>query len=142
MARLARSHLRPVADTDDADDEPAIEVDDAPHVTVDEVSITFTGALAKLQFHPKTAALQVIITIDDRAEITNRDLARLRYRLLNVTLEPRDAAGRATDPRVDPVRARLDEDRLNRAMDQWVVDMLIDEWDVDPDDADDIDGAY
>ncbi len=111
-------HLTPVPnyDTDAVDDGDDLET----YGEVTDTSITFTGAVAKLSFHPKTGALQILLTLDSRSTITNIDLARLRARLLDVTIEPRTMKGQRSDPRVDPVQMAVLSNRLDRAMDRWV----------------------
>ena len=110
------SHLTPVPDIDrDAEDD-----DPETYGEVTDTAISFTGAVAKLSFHPKTGALQILLTLDSRSTITNIDLARLRARLLDVTIEPRTMKGQRSDPRVDPVQMAVLSNRLDRAMDRWV----------------------
>ena len=130
-----RAHLTPVPDVD-GDDEPANDSVDALPDAITDTALIFTGALAKLGFHPKTSQIQVTLTIDDQSPITNLDLTRLRFRLLTVTIEPKTSRGAASNPAVDPVNAAMLSDRLDRAMAGWIVeggeweeaDVLDDAW--------------
>jgi hypothetical protein len=124
-------HLRAVPD-----DEPANDPADALPDAITDTALIFTGALAKLGFHPKTSQIQVTLTIDDQSPITNLDLTRLRFRMLTVTVEPKTSRGVASNPAMDPVNAAMLSDRLDRAMASWVAktdvawdgDVLLDEW--------------
>lgn len=114
--------LRPVPNLptgDDLSDDPEI-----PVATITHTHVEFVGSVSKLAFNPKSGDLQVLITITAESEVSNRDLDALRRRLLTIRLTPttRSNSNTASSATMDPVKARLIEERFNRASASWLTD--------------------
>jgi hypothetical protein len=98
--------------------------DDIPLATITDTHVEFTGGVSKLSFNPKSGDLQVLITLTPESGVSNRDLDALRRRLLTIRLTPltRAKGGTPSSATIDPVKARLIEERFARAWVSWLTD--------------------
>lgn len=118
----ARPPLAAVPDPDDADPDDAL---DPTFSEITDTELSFVGALGGLSLDKKTSALIVPLIVDPQNPLSHRDVARLRFRHLHVTITPvaRTADGhRPVDPRVDPVTEAVHARRIDRMVGGWVVD--------------------